>query len=175
MSSDNTDIRQQVEADRGISKKLELLIPGLRGYRQFEDLRISDGLLRSQVADKLDLAKSDLEALRKQLVSNGDFANLTTLGGLISQVQQFSGEVRHSQQGYSGFGFPVRIDEGKLNELYEFDLDFVNSAFQLQDAVKRIVSDGTLGTVLSGIGNSLAAVKRKWALRMETIEKILVK
>lgn len=174
MAAENTDIRRQVEANRGISKKLELLIPGLRGYRKLEDLRVCDSLLRNQVSDKLDQAKEDLERLRSQLAGSGDFGSLAALGGLISQVQQFSGEVRHSQQGYSGFGAPIRVDEGKLSKLYDYDLDFVNSAFQLQEAVARIVPDGTLGVVLSGIGVSLASVKRKWALRIEAVEDVLV-
>jgi len=175
MSTENADIRKQVEANRGAVKKLELLIPGIRGYRKLEDIRVSDGMLRSQVADKIDQAKSSLETLRKQLVNNGDFANLAALGALISQVQQFSGEVRHSQQGYSGIAAAIRIDEGKLNKLYEYDLDFVSSAFELQDAAARITTDsGALPSAISSLGSSLAAVKKKWAVRMENIEGVLV-
>ncbi|MGA2876444.1 MAG: hypothetical protein ABSE82_13005, partial [Nitrososphaerales archaeon] len=93
MSSDNPDIRQQVDENRGTFKKLELLIPGLRGYRNKEDIRVSDDLLRNQVADKLDLAKANLEGLRKQMANNGDFTNLGSVGSLIFQFQQFSGEI----------------------------------------------------------------------------------
>ena len=55
------DIRQQVDDSRGFQKKLELLVPGLRGYRTHEDLRVADDLLRNQVADKLDQTKANLE------------------------------------------------------------------------------------------------------------------
>ncbi len=131
MSQDNPDIRKQVEANRGPQKKLELLIPGLRSYRTLEDLRVSDDLLRNQVADKLDLAKSNLEGLRKQMVSAGDYTNLTSVGSLIFQVQQLSGQVRHAQQGYSGFVATISINQNKLNKLYDYDYAFVSSAFQL--------------------------------------------
>ncbi len=80
-SQGKPDIRQQVEASRGALKKLQLLIPGLRGYRQKEDIRVSDELLRNQVADRLDRARANLNILRKQMVSNND---LTNLGGLAS-------------------------------------------------------------------------------------------
>jgi len=175
MSMENQDIRKQVEANRGVVKKLELLIPGLRGYRKLEDIRVSDEMVRTQVADKLDQAKGDLEDLRKQLVSKGDFADLATVGSLIAELQQFSGQVRHSQQGYSGIAPSIRIDEDKLNKLYECDFDFVDSSFQLENGAAKILpASGTLASAVSSVASSLAAIKKKWAVRMETIEGVLL-
>jgi hypothetical protein len=182
MSSDsNPDIRQQVEANRGAAKKLELLIPGLRGYRTKEDIRVADELLRNQVADKLDSAKSNLEGLRKQMVASGDFTNLTTVGSVISQIQQLSGEVRHSQQGYSGFAATIQIDQNKLNSLYDYDYAFVSSAFQLVDSTstQKMVYDSTapnsVQIELSAFQSSVADFKNKWAIRLEAIQNVLVK
>lgn len=175
MSVENTDIRKQVESSRGTVKKLELLIPGVRSYRKLEDVRASDELLRSQVADKLDQAKSDLEGLRKQLASGGDFSSLTAVGGLISQTQQFSGEVRHAQQGYSGIAPTIRIDEDRLNKLYEYDLDFVGSAFELEQAASHITpGTAALASELSSLTDALAAVRKKWTVRMEAVEGLLL-
>ena len=131
MSQDNPDIRNQVNASRGPQKNLELLIPGLRNYRKLEDLRVADDMLRNQVADKLDAAKANLEGIRKQMASAGDFTNLTNVGSLISQLQQMAGEVRHAEQGYSGWVASVTIDQNRLNQLYDYDYDFVASAFAL--------------------------------------------
>ncbi|HZW56880.1 MAG TPA: hypothetical protein VFF30_11375 [Nitrososphaerales archaeon] len=180
MSSENPDIRQQVDANRGIAKKLELLVPGLRTYRKLEDIRVSDDLLRNQVADKLDQAKANLEALRKQMAASGDFTNLTSVGSLISQFQQFSGEVRHAQQGYSGFAASIQMDEAKLNKLYNYDYDFVSASVQLLDSTSpgKLVYDSTspasITPQLSSISNSLMDVKKKWAVRIEAIQNILI-
>lgn len=180
MSQDNPDIRQQVEDNRGFQKKLELLIPGLRGYRTLEDLRVSDSLLRNQVADKLDQSKSNLESLRKQMATAGDFTNLTSVGSLIAQVQQLGGEVRHAQQGYSGWVPTITIDQNKLNKLYEYDYGFVNSAFQLQSATSpsNLVYDTTapnsVQMILPRLSGAVSDFKQKWAVRMEAIENILV-
>jgi hypothetical protein len=180
MSQDNPDIRQQVDDSRGFQKKLELLIPGLRGYRTLEDLRVSDDLLRNQVADKLDQTKGNLESLRKQMATAGDYTNLTAVGSLISQVQQLSGEVRHAQQGYSGFVATISINQDRLNKLYEYDYGFVNSAVQLQaiTAPSSLVYDSTapnsVQTILSRVSGAVADFKQKWAVRMEAIENILV-
>lgn len=178
MSSDNPDIRKQVDANRGIAKKLELLVPGLRGYRQKEDIRVSDDLLRNQVADKLDQAKGNLESLRKQMVNAGDFNNLTTIGSLVSQVQQLGGEIRHAQQGYSGFAATFQINEDKLNKLYEYDYDAVSSAIQLMNMTSPSnlsydpMAPNSVQVTISRISGFLNDFKQKWSIRMDAIENI---
>jgi hypothetical protein len=180
-SQANPDIRQQVDDNRGFQKKLELLVPGLRTYRTQEDIRVSDDMLRNQVADKLDQSKSNLEDLRKQMVSAGDFTNLTSVGSLIFQVQTVSGQVRHAQQGYSGFVATISINADRLNKLYQYDYDFVSSAAQLlnQTSPQNLTYDPTapasIQTKVSGITSALSDFKQKWAVRMEAVENILVK
>jgi hypothetical protein len=181
LSQGNPDIRQQVDANRGIAKKLELLIPGLRGYRNKEDIRVSDELLRNQVADKLDHVKENLQQLRKQAASANDFTSLTPVGSLISQVQAMSGEVRHAQQGYSGWVPPISINEDKLNSLYEYDYAFVNSVFQLDTATAPgklnydSTAPNTVQPVISQLSRTVADIKQKWSGRMEVIEGIALK
>jgi DNA repair exonuclease SbcCD ATPase subunit len=178
LSQGNPDIRQQVEANRGAMKKLELLIPGLRGYRTKEDIRVSDELLRNQVADRLDKVKANLEQLRKQMASATDFTNLTAVGSLISQVQTLSGEIRHAAQGYAGWVAPITINEDKLNKLYDYDYAFVSAVFQLDESTSagNLSYDSTapspIQTTLGQLSKALADVRQKWSIRMETIEGI---
>jgi hypothetical protein len=179
--SENPDIRQQVEDNRGLAKKLELMIPGLRGYRSKEDIRVSDELLRNQAADRLDKVKSNLEQLRKQVAASGDFTNLTVVGSLISQVQALTGEVRHAAQGYAGWVAPIRIDEGKLNKLYEYDYAFISSIFQLDDATSpsNLKYDSTapnsIQASVSQFSRTVSDIRQNWSLRMQTIEGIAIR
>ncbi len=180
MSQGNPDIRQQVEANRGPLKKLQLLIPGLRGYRKLEDLRVSDQMLRNQVADKLDHVKDNLQQLRKQVAAANDFTNLTVVGSLISQVQALSGEVRHAPQGYSGWVAPVAINEDKLNKLYDYDYAFVSSVFQLDDGTSpaKLNYDSTAPNSVQAstgqLSRTVADIKQKWSVRMEAIQGIAI-
>lgn len=178
MSSGNPDIRQTVEDNRGAMKKLELLIPGLRGYRSKEDIRVSDELLRNQVADRLDRVKGNLEQVRKQVASSGDMTNLTVVGSLISQIQGLSGEIRHAAQGYAGWVAPITINEDKLNKLYNYDYDFVSTVFQLDDATSpgHLSYDSTapnnIQSAVAGFSKMVNDIRQKWSLRMEAIEGI---
>jgi hypothetical protein len=181
LSEANPDIRQQVEANRGALKKLQLLIPGLRGYRTKEDIRVSDELLRNQVADRLDRVKTNLEGLRKQVASSNDLTNLTSVGSLISQVQGFSGEVRHAAQGYAGWVAPITINEDKLNKLYDYDYSLVSSVFQLDESTSPenmsydSSAPNSIQTSLGQIGRTVSDLKQKWSMRVETIEGIALK
>jgi len=181
LSQDNPDIRGQVDASRGPQKNLELLIPGLRNYRKLDDLRVADDMLRNQVADKLNAAKANLEGIRKQMASAADFSNLTNVGSLISQLQQMAGEVRHAEQGYSGWVASVTIDQNRLNQLYEYDYDFVASAFGLVTATAAPnltydpASAASVMAPLARVGAAMSDFKQKWGVRMEAVKGILVK
>ena len=181
MSQDNPDIRSQVNASRGPQKNLELLIPGLRNYRKLDDLRVADDMLRNQVADKLNLAKANLENVRKQMSTAGDFTNLTNIGSLIFQLQQMAGEVRHAEQGYSGWVASITIDQDRLNQLYEYDYDFVAAAFALvtATATPNLTYDPTnpasVMASLAKVGAAMSDFKQKWGVRMEAVKGILVK
>ena len=178
-SGSNPDIRQQVDQGRGTLKKLQMMIPGLRGYRSKEDIRVSDDMLRNQVSDKIDLAKSNLEAVRKQMVLASDFTNLTTVGSLISQFQQFSGEIRHSQQGYSGFAASFSFDDPRLNKLYDYDYAFVNAGLALlnNSSPPNLTYDpANLASVqpqLQKLQGLVSDFKVKWSQRIEAVENIL--
>jgi hypothetical protein len=178
LSQGNPDIRQQVEDNRGIAKKLELLIPGLRGYRSKEDIRVSDSMLRNQMADKLDHVKDNLQQLRKQVAATNDLNNLTSVGSLIAQVQTLSGEVRHAAQGYSGWVAPIQMNEDKLNKLYEYDYSFVTAVIALDQATApgNLKYDATapnsVQTAVSGLSSSVADIKQKWSTRVEAIQGV---
>jgi hypothetical protein len=167
-----------VEANRGALKKLQLLIPGLRGYRSKEDIRVSDELLRNQMADRLDKVRGNLQELRKQVAASDDLTNLTTVGSLASQVQAVSGEVRHAAQGYAGWVAPITINEDKLNKLYDYDFAFVSSVMQLDEATSpdNLTYDGSAPNAIQAslrqISATVAGIRQKWSLRVEAIEGI---
>lgn len=180
-SDTNPDIRTQIDSNKGIGKKLELLIPGLKTYRKLDDVRVADDILRTQVGDKLDQTKSNLEDLRKKMVANNDFTNLSGVSPLIFEIQQLSGQVRHAQMGYAGFVAPIQMDQTKLNKLYDYDYDFVAAADNLETrtAPGTLIYDPTspnsVQTILSDVNNLLSNFKQAWRVRIEAVQNVLVK
>ena len=179
MSENNPDLREKVVESRGFLKKLQLLVPALKEYRKLEDIRAADQLLRKQVFDRLNEAKSKLETIRKAMSDKGDFSNLTSIGTIISQIQQISGQVNHAQQGSAGISPNIRIDENTLNNLYEYDYNFVNSAEKIFSTTSDSLSEYSSGTssaqaISTKIGPMLEDFKHAWKQRLDSVENILV-
>ena len=134
------DIRERVEEDKGILKKIQSFIPGFRGYRRKEDLRDADRMLRMQLADRLGKQRRGLEECRGMLVSGGAMAELDVVGGLINQFKRIEGLVTHAEMGYSGIAADVQIKEDELNSMYEFDATMIDHIAAMTASIDSLKS-----------------------------------
>lgn len=123
-----TDLRERVEDDRGLIKKIQLIIPGYRGYRQREDARIADSLLRTQIADAVkDRVLQPLELCREEASRALELDAMNGIAAVITKAKAVEGKIRHAEQGYSGISAGVRIEQDELNALYELDLSLLTT------------------------------------------------
>ncbi|UCC92623.1 MAG: hypothetical protein JSW25_08145 [Thermoplasmata archaeon] len=139
------DIREQVEDDRGLLKKIQLVIPGFRGYRKREDIRAADSILRLQMADGLVQVREGLEESRRVMTDDYQTKNIERIGSAISKLRTLEGKVRHAEQGYSGFSPAIRIEEGELNRLYEFDASMIDSIQRLNSSQAALLASVQAG------------------------------
>ena len=178
MPEGTPDLRNTIEDNRGTWTKLQLKIPGLQEYRKLEDIRAADQLLRKQISDKLNDSKSNLEELRKTITAKNDFSNLVVIGNIISQIQQISGLVQHSQQGSAGISPNIRIDDKVLNKLYEYDFNSVNSSEQIYLQCSTCITDYNSGKSVQDISFKISSLldefNKTWKQRLESVQNILV-
>jgi hypothetical protein len=119
--------------------------------------------------------------VRKQMSAAGDFTNLTSIGSSIFQLQQIAGEVRHAEQGYSGWVASITIDQNTLDQLYDNDYDLVSSAFSLVTATSPPsfsydpTNPASIMASLTSVNAAISDFKQKWSVRMEAVKGILVK
>jgi len=128
------DLRDKVKDDRGLLKKIELAIPGFRGYRKREDLRIADRLLREALANDLAQTARSAEEARDTLVKRKELDLLEDMGKFVSRINTSVERVKHAEHGYTGISPDYRIEEAELNKLYEWDLDLLEDI----DALKQL-------------------------------------
>lgn len=134
------DIRQEVANDRGLIKQIEMIIPGFRGYRIREDLRIADRLLREQMAKRLKDAATGLEAARRAMSRRQMLESLEEIGRLIGLTNQTESRVRHAEQGYTGVSPDYRIEETELNQMYEWDLSMLKWLDEMRNGAERLLA-----------------------------------
>lgn len=152
------DIRDQVEDDRGLLKKIQLVIPGFRGYRKREDIRAADSILRLQMADGLIQVRQGLEEARSSMLEEYQSKNIDRIAGAINHVQTLEGKVRHAEQGYTGFSPAVRIKEGELDRLYEYDSSMIRSIQSLDQSQASLLNLVRSGDE-NGATEALRAIK----------------
>jgi hypothetical protein len=133
-----SDIRKIVTEDRGLIKKFQAFIPGYKKYRNTEDLRISDSLLRKELARELEKIESILEGAREDATRNMDLDQIKALGDLINYSHKITEKVRHAEQGYSGISTDVKIQENELHALYDYDLGLFHWLNKLQDKATMV-------------------------------------
>ena len=121
------DLRERVVDDRGLIAKIQAYIPGFNGYREKDDLKVADNMLRIQIADKLSAARTEIEACRPVLAKNLGLDRLESLGALIARFKTVDGEIRNAAQGYSGISAKIQVQQANLNQLYDYDLALMKS------------------------------------------------
>jgi len=123
--------------DLALLEKLEMLIPGFRGYKQKELLREDDALVRRKVASILDDARVKVERLitvmRKKNISIA-----LRLDDLRLELMKASQMVKHATYGYSGLFDRVKIGEAELQRLLEYDYKLVSGASRIMERILEL-------------------------------------
>lgn len=139
------DLRERVEEERGLLKRIQLHVPGFAGYRRREDLRTADNMLRIQMANSLRDARRTTQEARETMVEENNYRELDRVGRLILRFQTLEGRVRHAEGGYTGISPAIRIEEPEINRLYEYDaalLDDVSALGKETADLKAVATGG---------------------------------
>ena len=141
-----TDYRERVQADRGLIKNIQLVIPGYRGYRKKEDLRIADRLLREELANRFSSVITDLEGARKTIIKKNELRLIEDAGSLVTRAGAAKERLLHAEQGYTGISPDYRIQEPQLNQMYEWDLGLLDLIEQLAKTAIDLKEKASTGT-----------------------------
>lgn len=170
------DIRQRVEEDRGLLKKIQMIIPGYRGYRIREDLRDSDKMLRMELSKKLALQRKQLEECRGEIVASMPLSkSLETLGGVISQYKKVEGLMVHSDSGYSGIAADIKIQQDEMNHLYDYDMSILENIQFIDQGIGDLRSaintndDSKMKEAAKMVKMRLTGLEEKFAKRQAVI------
>lgn len=117
-----------------ILEKLEILIPGFKGYKQRELIREDDALVRRKVASILDDARLRVERLISS-VKRRDITLALRLDDLRLELMKVAQMIRHATYGYAGLFDRVHIKEPELMKLLEIDYKLITQASAILEKV----------------------------------------
>jgi len=174
------DLRETVDNNRGVLKRLQLLVPGFRGYRLGEDIREADSFLRIQVADKVKNARATVENSRTALTNSNQFQALYDLAPIISDLLRLEGQIRFAEQGYTGISPAVRVNPQNLDRLYEYDYGFAQAADQLNQTIAPLPglasgsNPGAVSALVATARSQVNQLDQAFKARLQVIEGIRI-
>ncbi len=123
------------KSEKNFLERMADAIPGLSGYRAREDRRTTDKRLREYLASRLDAVRDRIEAAKLDMTNRGDLAALGEVGTVERRLQAATDTLRFASYGYSGFFDQLKVDEGRLDQLYTHDLKVVDAVAALERTV----------------------------------------
>jgi len=160
---ETTDIREMIRADRGPLEKIAFFIPVYHGYREREDRREADKVLRDFLAKKLkDVKKEFKEAYRDAMAA--DMSGLSgKLDSAIALFDKLEAKITHADYGYASFWGALKIREEELDRMYDFDNLLVKQPEELGKKVAgvadAIVSENIKSTE-KALGNLIKELRQ---------------
>ena len=169
-----TDFQGQIEEGRGKLKELLLKIPGFKGYIEMEDRRTADKMVRDTVADRYQEQLDRLTGIMTEFVDRGDLVYMDKLEGAAVKIRTFIDKIRHAVYGYSGFFDAIKVDEAKLEKLYDYDqalLDGIDGISETLNSLASAVESDQIKTLIASLTQQAADMVTKADQRVEEITR----
>lgn len=152
------DLTEKIQSSQDKFEQLVAKIPGYAGYKQKEQRREADELLRLHVARQYEELLDRLNRLQYQLTDQGDLSGMMVLERAVSKLQLLIDRIRTASYGYAGLFDALKVDEDVLDRLYEFDqnmlagvdtlsamldelTDIVNNAHPATEAANKLIGE----------------------------------
>jgi len=143
--TEKKDVYSEAKSQMRLSERIVAAIPGFRGYKEKELRRESDKLIRNHLYLKLSNAKANLKTISQKMADRRYFDVLTDMDRLLAKMDRVAEKVNHASYGYTGFYDVVKVKEGSLDRMIDFDnqlVDGVNGLAAAVDAFKTELASG---------------------------------
>jgi hypothetical protein len=167
------DFRHTIEDSKGGLETLALKIPGYRGYKEKEDRRAADKLLREHVADQLSEQQRRLAELQRDLLEGGGLLLVDDLERVVTKVQKLADKVRTASYGYAGLFDEVKVKEEELDALYDFDESLLGHVSAIQAAIDALAAamdaSGDVKAAIQDVVSTAEEANATWRQRESAI------
>jgi hypothetical protein len=149
------DLTEKIRASQGKLEDLASIIPGYKGYKQKEQRREADKLLREHVARKYGEQLERLNRLQYDLTAHGRLASILTLERAVMKLQLLIDRLKTASYGYAGLFDAIKVDEAALDRLYEFDQSMLEGVGQVAALLDKLAEAAQAEASTSAEANDL--------------------
>lgn len=134
------DFLERIKGAMGGLEKFVAAVPGYKGYKEKEQRREADKLLRDHLVRQFEEQQRKLNDQKLQLVSSGLIALIDDLDRASTRLESFIIKIRTASQGYAGFFDAVKVKEEELDALYNFDNALLEGVPRLEASISNLGS-----------------------------------
>ncbi len=146
MSDLKDQIYQKVTGSMDIFKKLASKIPGFKGYVERQNRRDSDKLIRDTIFRRFRELEGRVSEIQVDFINQGKIEYTDDLEKAALRLRTFADRVHTAPRGYAGLFDAIKINEGELTKLYEFDAALLDKTDEVNRAIDNVqASVGTDG------------------------------
>jgi DNA repair ATPase RecN len=171
---------ERVQESEKLLERIMLVLPGFRGYKQREQRREADRIVRDHIYDVLEDARDDLAKCLQGLSDSKATELIEPMNRLIAIVDRVAEKVNHASYGYSGFFDSVKIEEPELDRMLAYDTQLMDVARKFAKEVAGLRSDldqdrlENARNSQQGLDRSLANLEKVFDQRKGIIEGVQV-
>lgn len=170
------DVRSLIQGDRGLLKRIQATLPGYKIYRNCEDLRAADNILRKELAAHLEQVEENAREAREDLAREMDFDSLNLIGEVVNLSHKITEKVRHAEQGYAPWiSGDVRIQEEELKALYNYDLSMLDEIEKMKRVSESLKTNSTDSQKINDMKSSLKTFEKIFDQRIAKVTKVAQK
>ncbi|GAB6944268.1 hypothetical protein JCM14467A_10500 [Vulcanisaeta sp. JCM 14467] len=138
MSSGNSEVKPPIsESPLSPLERLQLMVPGFRGYKVKDLIRQDDFLVRKTAASMLEEALGFVERAEEEVARNNPFDPLIQqYETLLSDLRTLISEVWGAPTGDAGMHDRFKVFPENLERLVEYDLKLIDTARAILDLAK---------------------------------------
>lgn len=141
-----SDILERVSGEQDFFKKILAKIPGFKGYIERGNRRMSDKLLRENIANEFETLYQRVSSLQRDLINQGGIEYIDDLEAASLKLRQFIDRVRTASYGYAGIFDAIKIKEDELDQVYQYDYALLELSDEVRSAIDNVeTSIGTEG------------------------------
>ena len=134
------DFLDRVKGAMGGLEKFVAAVPGYKGYKEKEQRREADKLLRDHLVRQFEEQQRKLNDQKLQLLSSGLIELVDDLDRASTRLESFIIKIRTASLGYAGFFDAVKVKEAELDALYNFDNALLEGVPRLEASISNLSS-----------------------------------
>ncbi len=138
MSEQPIDPLGKVTETTDLLGKIRGFLGGFLGYVERDQRREADKMLRGVIAQRFEEQWSRVSEVQRMLIAEGKLAYVDDVEAGAVRLRTFIDRVKTASYGYAGLFDHARIGEDELTRLYEYDLQMLEGADDLQASVDRL-------------------------------------